>query len=116
MVKVKNPLFSFTASGHFKKVIIFTSSKGTAIAKKFFKSKDTKSPVQLTRREIYIQGVNGWNYLPEGEKEEYEERAKAKALTGFNIFMREYLKSHNLPYSMGVYGLGIYDLDLYYPD
>jgi len=116
VVKLKSPLFSLTASGHFKKAIIFTSSKGIAIAKSFFKSKDTKSSVQLDRRLIYRQGVNEWNYLPEGEREEYDNKAKGKPLTGFNVFMKEYLKSHNLPYCMSVYGIGIYGIDLYYPD
>ena len=113
MVKTVNPLFSITAAGNFKKTIIYTSSKGVSIAKKFFKSKDTKSASQVARRELYKSGATLWKNLTEEQKALYNYLATGKSLIGFNIFMHEYLISGGAPVSLSLYDLGIYDISVY---
>lgn len=116
MVKVKSPLFSSTARGNLGKILIFTKSKAKKIVKKFFKSFDNKTEKRLEIRLVYSQGCSAWNLLTPAEKETYNENSKGKNLTGFNLFMREYLEEYIPLSNNGLYGTGLYDHSYYWED
>ena len=116
MAKCLNPLLSLDASGSIGKAITYTSAKGVHIVKKFFKSLDRQSDNQIAVREYFQQGCTEWNNLTPGQKEEYVNRASDLKMTGFNLFMKEYL-NWNLPLRLrGLYGPGLYGYSLYWED
>lgn len=116
MAKVTGPLFSRTASGNWKKILIYTSAKRISIVKKFFISKDPQTEEQTEQRNLYSEGVTSWNSLTEEQKEYWGEESEEKGITGFNLFMREYLNTGGFPVTYGLYNEGIYGVDVYYPD
>ena len=116
MVKIRTPLFSFSAFGNLSKSIIYTASKGVNIVKKFYQSKDNPTIRRLQIRDTYKNGKDAWNSLSEEEQEQYNVRAKGKKMNGFNLFMKEYLKG-NIPTSNNaLYDVGLYDLSFYWLD
>lgn len=51
------------------------------------------TPAQLAWWAVFRQGVQNWQALAPGAKETYNERAGRYQISGFNLYMREYLKS-----------------------
>jgi len=51
------------------------------------------TPAQQTWWLKFRQGVQAWKILPQGQKNEYNEKAKRFKFSGFNLFMREWLTS-----------------------
>lgn len=49
---------------------------------------------QQARRSIFAEGVIQWQSLTAPEKASYNDRARGERLTGFQLFQREYLRSH----------------------
>jgi len=49
---------------------------------------------QLAWWNIFKQGVTDWHLLSPAEQQVYNTRSKRYKMSGFNLFMREYLKSH----------------------
>lgn len=108
MVKVVGPIFSSTAKGNMERILVYTRTKGINIVKRFIKSLDRKTERKLLIREVYKNGCSAWNSLTPTEKEEYEEKSKTKNITGFNLFMREYLKENIPPFDYGIYEISKY--------
>ena len=49
---------------------------------------------QQANRQKYADGVAAWQVLTGSEKDVYNERAKYKQFSGYNLFLKEYLLSH----------------------
>jgi hypothetical protein len=49
---------------------------------------------QQARRTVYADGIIAWQGLTLPEKLSYNARAKGKTMSGYNLFMREYLNSN----------------------
>lgn len=115
MTKVKFPLFSQTASGNLKKEIIYTTVKGVHIAKKYNKATDTYTTLQQVERAIFLQGANAWKDLTPEEQEAFNEQARGYALTGYNIYMAEFIDEERKKLKYARYGVGKYGVNLYAP-
>lgn len=91
MPRVVGPLFSGRASGSLGDGISFQGmSKGVRVEKRP-RHKDRKSDVQLSHRALFKEAASSWRVLsPEG-KAEYEDRASGLAMTGYNLYVAEYL-------------------------
>ncbi len=94
MAKVTGALYSISASGNIKKTIVYTSFRNTPVVKRFSKPTDLDTDEQQAIRGVYKDGTIAWNNLSEFEKDVYKERAKTKKMTGFNLFMQEYLNEY----------------------
>ena len=57
----------------------------------------SNTPAQQNIRGQFTAGHTAWALLTEGQKDVYRDRAKGHALTGYNIFMKEYIKEHYIP-------------------
>lgn len=57
----------------------------------------SNTPGQQNIRNQFKLGHQAWTILTDPQKEVYRERAKGKPLTGYNIFMKEYIKEHYEP-------------------
>lgn len=111
--QVVAPLFSIDAKGNINRLITYTSAYGRKIVKKTPVSPLPASADQLGIRQVYNQGCLAWGELPVEEKEEYRERVKGEPLTGFNLFMSEYL-TENIPIvGWAKYGAGKYGVNRY---
>ncbi len=49
---------------------------------------------QLTWWNVFKQGVTEWHLLTEPEQQEYNVRSRRLKMSGFNLFMREWLLSN----------------------
>lgn len=58
---------------------------------RFYIPKNPQSENQMARRGIFASGVSSYQALSEGEKASWKEKAEGLPLSGFNLFMREYL-------------------------
>lgn len=64
----------------------------------FTKKKYTSNSAgQQNIRNQFKLGHQAWTNLTEEQKDVYRARAKGKALTGYNIFMKEYIEEHYVP-------------------
>lgn len=97
MAKTKAPLGSFSAHGGLAKSLIYRVSQGVNIVSGFYKPGSYRqrpaSVSQLAQRAIYSAAVVAWNSLTSEEKLEYVTRALPLHLTGFNLFLREYIEN-----------------------
>ncbi len=96
MAKVEQPLFSITAKGNIKKTIVFTSFRGQARVKWFKASPDARSHAQLLQRGIYSEAVDVWNEMSVEQKAPFQELAKGQYKTGYNLFLSDYLLTHEI--------------------
>ena len=53
-----------------------------------------RTPIQQAWRSVFAQAIFAWQQLTKEEKMAYNERAKGKRMSGYNLFIREYLLSH----------------------
>ena len=66
----------------------------TYFTKKLYTS---NTPAQQNIRGQFTAGHTAWTALNEEEKDVYRERAVGHALTGYNIFMKEYINENYVP-------------------
>jgi hypothetical protein len=59
-----------------------------------FIPKNPRTEEQQANRQKYADGIVAWQALTTIQKEVYNKRSQGKKMTGFNLFLREYLKSH----------------------
>lgn len=64
------------------------------VRERYYIPKDNKTEVQLAQRQAVRNAVLSWQSLTNEQKLVYNERAKGKARSGYNIFVKEYLLSH----------------------
>jgi hypothetical protein len=63
---------------------------------RFYRSIDTKTDAQLAWRAVFVEGKQAYDALSSEEKQAWRDRTKRKTMTGYNLFMSEYLNSHKL--------------------
>jgi hypothetical protein len=90
MAKIQGPLHSDKASGLIGERIVFYQRK-TGQKARFQKSqKDAKSFEQLRNREVYIDAICLWRKMTADERKPFNDEAKGRCLTGFNLFIKNY--------------------------
>lgn len=71
------------------------TEKGITLVKcQFYEPTNPKTEAQMSWRGIFSDGVLAWQNLSESAKNVYREKVKILDLSGFNLFMREYLLAH----------------------
>lgn len=113
MSQVVGPLFSLNAKGKWGNTLTFTSAFNRNIVKKTPRTKLPASGNQLGVRKVFSDGIVAWNGLPIEEKEEYNQKAKGKSLTGFDIFISDYMNENLKKLGWGKYGAGKYGVNKY---
>ena len=105
MAKVKGPLLSVTASGTIGKTLTYAKSGGVNVVKGSYLKKvngyyfTRELPVnesikQKSVRCCFSGARKAWNVLTEEEKQAYKDEACGKALTGYNIFVSNYINTY----------------------
>ena len=62
------------------------------IKEKYYKPADPKTPAQLSRRNLFADGVSRWQVMSDSEKQIFKVYGKPFALPGYQKFLSLYLK------------------------
>lgn len=92
VVKLKQPLLSFLASGRLAEILAFRRRFGKTITEKKPVPPDARSLTQLSWRHMYQKAVALWHALSAAEKQDWESQARSRHMTGFAWFMSQALK------------------------
>jgi len=91
MPKVTGPLFSVGAQGTLGEVLTFQKGmKGHRVGK-VPRHRDAQSQAQLDHRDKFLAARDAWLALSEEEKAEYTAKGNLAQMTGWNLFLREYI-------------------------
>jgi len=60
----------------------------------YYFPKNPRSDPQQAQRGLVISGAAAWQALTSEQKQAFNARAQGKHLTGYNLFLREYILSH----------------------
>jgi hypothetical protein len=52
---------------------------------------DPKTPKQMRMRKMFANAHDAWIALPQEKRNEYNERARNMKMTGYNLFVKEYV-------------------------
>jgi hypothetical protein len=97
MSKVVAPLFSLSASKAIKKKLVFQQRKGTSVVYWDRSHKGLVTDGMYTRRQNFIAGKNIWNGYPAANKDAFNLLAKYLNMTGYNLFIKQYLELPEAP-------------------
>lgn len=115
MVKINGPLFSEGSSGALGEHLIFSNCKGVNYVKKFAAPANPNSARQFQCRTIFSDAIEAWQELDSETKSLYNYRSQKLGISGYNLFVKEYLETHKgeLPMSVGLIPVGgIIPIDL----
>ena len=59
----------------------------------YYITRNPRTDEQQTNRQKYADGVAAWQALTSDEKNQYNIRAKGKRMSGYNLFLKEYMLS-----------------------
>lgn len=90
MVLLYKPMFSDSASGSFKDLIVYRNSSPQQTAAKMPRPSKSASPQQLAIRASFSSGVAAWHALSPAARALFQAEAPP-GLTGFNSFMQQYM-------------------------
>lgn len=117
MAKLKGPLHSEKASKQLGHNLIFKTYGNRSILTRYNKPGGTKpfkkSTDQTQMRTTYGEAVEAWRNLSNNEKQAYNDQAKSKPYSGYNLFMKEYFANHPLFGDYSYYGQRIYGVLVY---
>ncbi len=95
LIMEQYPLNSMTAHGKFEDLIYARVGKtGNQYAKRYAVPKNPRTLQQQLYRTKFAQAVSAWHALTPTDKDHYRQLAKYRPLTGFNLFISNYLKTH----------------------
>ena len=60
----------------------------------FYLTKNPRTEAQQANRQKFADAVAAWQGLTSEQKNQYNIKAKGRHMSGYNLFLREYLKSH----------------------
>lgn len=68
--------------------------KQVVVKMKYYTPTNPQSIAQQANRQKYADSVTAWQALTDNQKEIYNENARYKQYSGYNLFQKEYLLSH----------------------
>lgn len=67
--------------------------KKKTVKMKYYVPYNPRTATQQAWRSNFADAVSSWQSLTDTEKEKYNEKAKGNSLSGFNLYISEYLRS-----------------------
>lgn len=92
MVKVAGPLMSADAKGTLADVLTYQGGFGKHRVTRKPGHRDVQSSGQVTQRVVFLAARDEWSWLSAAEKAEYDEVGQSFQMTGYNYFLKEFLK------------------------
>ena len=86
----------------FANIIVFSgiyrrdprSGRNKIIRNRYYKTRNPRTISQQANRQKYANGVIAWQNLTTEEKAVYNTKCRKKGLSGYNLFLKQYLLSH----------------------
>jgi len=117
MVRLNGPLFSQSASKQLGKILVYKTKGGRGFLTKYSKPSSVRktdpSSLQEEKRTIYGQATESWQALSNNQKSVYNESAKGKNYSGFNLFIKEWFELHPSLNTYAYYGTRVYGIYIY---
>ncbi len=113
MPKITGPLFSLEAKGSIAKNLTFSERKTGAQVRFQKKQKDVLTSDRVEHRARFLEAVAAWHALTEEKKLVYDQRVKDLMMTGYNLYLREYLLAPPVVFYPAYYGEAIYGNSIY---
>lgn len=64
------------------------------VVEQFYCPTDQSQPAKVARQIIFASAILAWQALSAGEKERFRRKSSGKHMSGYNVFLHEYLISH----------------------
>lgn len=74
--------------------MMLINGKRTQVQEDYYVPTNPQTVLQQANRQKLTDGVAAWQALTISEKDVYNERAKYKKFSGYNLFLKEYLLSN----------------------
>lgn len=103
-MKIKGPMHSDSASGLFGERLVFSKRASGQQVRLQKKQKDVVTISRTQNRVLYTAGVSLWNDLSAYEKSLFV----SDSMSGYNLFMKEYLLNPFDSTILSIYGIRIY--------
>jgi len=96
MARVIGPCFGLDARGALGKSVVYSIRRGVNYTRNYVKPRNPKSSAQLQNRAAFNDGVSKWRWdvVPLYQKTFWSSYAYGTSESGFNRFMRFYLKAN----------------------
>jgi hypothetical protein len=109
-------IFGWSKYGHYNELAgIYQRRNGKkgkiTVREKFYWPANPRTGFQEVNRFKYAEAISVWQAMRDEEKLPYRKRAVNLNFSGFNLFIKEFIKNYN---SNGAnYGVAIYGIDRY---
>lgn len=113
MAKVSGPLLSQTASGKIAERLVFSLRSSGQQVRFQKKQIDVITNARISQREIYSSAVAHWKALPDIEKIEWIQAASELQMTGYNLYIKNYLDEHAGGLYLSIYGVAAFGRTFY---
>jgi hypothetical protein len=97
MARVTAPLFSAAASGKFSDLAEFRMVNGQAIAAGIKERRKPLHPQTVAQSERFKVAAAEWSALTTAQKQPWRSAAYSQSMTGYQLYMREYLRQGITP-------------------
>lgn len=101
MAKTIGPMFSLDARGKIGGAIVYSIRRGVNYARQMITPANPKSAAQLANRAAFQDGISKWRFapdlIPDTYKVSWSYYAAGTSESGYNRFMRYYLKANYDP-------------------
>ena len=97
MAKTVGPLFSQDAHGTIAEHLTFSKRKTCKQVRFQKKQTDVITEDRTTHRTLFLEAVAAWNALNPTDQEAYNVNARPLRITGYNLFIKEYIISPPVP-------------------
>ncbi|SDL78341.1 hypothetical protein [Halarsenatibacter silvermanii] len=96
MALVNGPLFSLQASGKFADELIFSQWRGLNIVRKKPQPPRPQPAAELTlQQKKFRKAAEAYRRLNPAEKKKWREKAVGRPLTGYNLFLKDYISEED---------------------
>jgi hypothetical protein len=91
MVKLKGAFFSVAAFGALDDTLVYQRRRGLATVYRKRVVRNPNSEAQASQRASFASAVYSWLVMPSASKVRWHQRAVGTALTGYNLYLKNYL-------------------------
>lgn len=113
MTKIKGPLHSISASGSICDKITFSLRDSGQQVRWQKKQRDVITEARTEARTAYSNAVIAWRLLSDSEKETWKEQAIGSELTGYNLFVQEYIYNYSKTDVTSFFGVGVFGVCIF---
>ncbi len=92
-MKVRMPLLSEQAQGAFgSQKFVYSSWRGISYVKRYVKPNNPRTKKQRKYRMLFGNATRAYQALSAEEKQSFARKAQGLSLSGFNVFVSEYMR------------------------